>query len=80
MSWWQQPLVGFDLETTGTDPAVDRIVTAALVDTVGARRLSATGWLLDPGVPIPAEARRSTASATTSPAARAARPRRRWRR
>ncbi|MED7954225.1 exonuclease domain-containing protein [Streptomyces sp. BE303] len=56
MSWWQQPLVGFDLETTGTDPAVDRIVTAALVDTVGARRLSATGWLLDPGVPIPAEA------------------------
>ncbi|MFD4904797.1 exonuclease domain-containing protein [Kitasatospora purpeofusca] len=56
MSWWQQPLVGFDLETTGTDPAVDRIVTAALVDTVGDRRLDATGWLLDPGVPIPAEA------------------------
>ncbi|MER6396784.1 MULTISPECIES: exonuclease domain-containing protein [unclassified Kitasatospora] len=56
MSWWQQPLVGFDLETTGTDPTVDRIVTAALVDTVGARRLSATGWLVDPGVPIPAEA------------------------
>ncbi|MFF2045362.1 exonuclease domain-containing protein [Kitasatospora sp. NPDC058170] len=56
MSWWQQPLVGFDLETTGTDPAVSRIVTAALVDTVGARRTGATGWLVDPGVPIPAEA------------------------
>ncbi|MGW6914153.1 exonuclease domain-containing protein [Kitasatospora sp. NPDC054939] len=56
MSWWQQPLVGFDLETTGTDPDVSRIVTAALVDTVGARREAATGWLLDPGVPIPAEA------------------------
>ncbi|MFJ9610899.1 exonuclease domain-containing protein [Kitasatospora sp. NPDC101176] len=56
MSWWQQPLVGFDLETTGTDPAVDRIVTAALVDTVGARRVGAAHWLLDPGVPIPAEA------------------------
>ncbi|MEU8512102.1 exonuclease domain-containing protein [Kitasatospora sp. NPDC048722] len=56
MSWWQQPLVGFDLETTGTDPAVDRIVTAALVDTVGARRVEVAGWLLDPGVPIPAEA------------------------
>ncbi|MFI6111711.1 hypothetical protein [Kitasatospora sp. NPDC051164] len=40
MSWWQQPLVGFDLETTGTDPAVERIVTAALVDTVGAARVS----------------------------------------
>ncbi|MFI9160716.1 exonuclease domain-containing protein [Kitasatospora aureofaciens] len=56
MSWWQQPLVGFDLETTGTDPAVDRIVTAALVDTVGAVRVEAANWLLDPGVPIPAEA------------------------
>ncbi|WP_030242361.1 exonuclease domain-containing protein [Streptomyces sp. NRRL S-350] len=56
MSWWQQPLVGFDLETTGTDPAVDRIVTAALVDTVGAARAGAAHWLLDPGVPIPAEA------------------------
>ncbi|MFJ2861832.1 exonuclease domain-containing protein [Kitasatospora sp. NPDC087314] len=56
MSWWQQPLVGFDLETTGTDPAVDRIVTAALVDTVGAGRVGAVHWLLDPGVPIPAEA------------------------
>ncbi|MFG2904446.1 exonuclease domain-containing protein [Kitasatospora sp. NPDC048286] len=56
MSWWQQPLVGFDLETTGTDPAVDRIVTAALVDTVGAALVGAAHWLLDPGVPIPAEA------------------------
>ncbi|MFJ9691812.1 exonuclease domain-containing protein [Kitasatospora sp. NPDC101183] len=56
MSWWQQPLVGFDLETTGTDPAVDRIVTAALVDTVGAVRVGGANWLLDPGVPIPAEA------------------------
>ncbi|WP_031078425.1 exonuclease domain-containing protein [Streptomyces sp. NRRL WC-3742] len=56
MSWWQQPLVGFDLETTGTEPAVDRIVTAALVDTVGAVRVGGATWLLDPGVPIPAEA------------------------
>ncbi|MGW3075954.1 MULTISPECIES: exonuclease domain-containing protein [unclassified Kitasatospora] len=56
MSWWQQPLVGFDLETTGTDPAVDRIVTAALVDTVGAALVGTAHWLLDPGVPIPAEA------------------------
>ncbi|MFC9326812.1 exonuclease domain-containing protein [Kitasatospora sp. NPDC057015] len=56
MSWWHEPLVGFDLETTGTDPAESRIVTAALVDTVGSRRESATSWLLDPGVPIPADA------------------------
>ncbi|MFI6447049.1 exonuclease domain-containing protein [Kitasatospora sp. NPDC050543] len=56
MSWWQEPLVGFDLETTGTDPAVSRIVTAALVDTVGSRQQGTTSWLLDPGVPIPADA------------------------
>ncbi|TWE16480.1 exonuclease domain-containing protein [Kitasatospora atroaurantiaca] len=56
MSWWKESLVGFDLETTGTDPAESRIVTAALVDTLGGRAERVAGWLLDPGVPIPAEA------------------------
>ncbi|MEU9128615.1 exonuclease domain-containing protein [Kitasatospora sp. NPDC048540] len=56
MSWWKGPLTGFDLETTGTDPEHSRIVSAALVDTLGGRTEAATGWLLDPGVPIPAEA------------------------
>ncbi|GAA4844303.1 exonuclease domain-containing protein [Kitasatospora terrestris] len=56
MTWWKGPLVGFDLETTGTDPEESRIVTAALVDTVGGRLESTANWLLDPGVPIPAEA------------------------
>lgn len=57
MSWHQGPLVGFDLETTGTDVESDRIVTAALV------RLDPDGtvveqrtWLLDPGVEIPEQA------------------------
>ncbi|MET9291480.1 exonuclease domain-containing protein [Streptomyces sp. NPDC003077] len=57
MGWHQELLVSFDLETTGTDVDRDRIVTAALI------RLEADGgeaerrtWLLDPGVPIPAEA------------------------
>ncbi|MER5641608.1 3'-5' exonuclease [Kitasatospora sp. NPDC002227] len=55
--WVSGPLVGFDLETTGTDVETDRIVTAALV------RLEADGtvtaersWLLDPGVAIPEQA------------------------
>ncbi|AUG76563.1 DNA polymerase III subunit epsilon [Kitasatospora sp. MMS16-BH015] len=57
MSWISGPLVGFDLETTGTDVETDRIVTAALVrleadGTVSAER----GWLLDPGVAIPEQA------------------------
>ncbi|MGF1428792.1 exonuclease domain-containing protein, partial [Kitasatospora sp. LaBMicrA B282] len=55
--WWQGPLVGFDLETTGTDPAESRIVTAALVDAVGSEPVRTTRWLLDPGVPIPEQAR-----------------------
>jgi DNA polymerase-3 subunit epsilon len=54
--WWQGPLVGFDLETTGTEPAHSRIVSAALVETVGGVPVRTTRWLLDPGVPIPEEA------------------------
>ncbi|GAB2933622.1 exonuclease domain-containing protein [Streptomyces sundarbansensis] len=57
MSWHQGTLVGFDLETTGTDVENDRIVTAALVrlepdGTVAEQRT----WLLDPGVVIPEQA------------------------
>ncbi|MDH6132514.1 DNA polymerase-3 subunit epsilon [Kitasatospora sp. MAA4] len=55
-NWWHEPLVGFDLETTGTDPAESRIVTAALVEAVGGEPVRTTCWLLDPGIPIPAEA------------------------
>ncbi|MFE9849771.1 3'-5' exonuclease [Streptomyces sp. NPDC005576] len=57
MSWHREPLVGFDLETTGTDVETDRIVTAAVVrldpdGTVSGERT----WLLDPGVAIPEQA------------------------
>ncbi|MFI9719941.1 exonuclease domain-containing protein [Streptomyces sp. NPDC052396] len=57
MSWHGEPLTGFDLETTGTDIETDRIVSAALVGLApdgepAFRRV----WLIDPGVPIPAEA------------------------
>ncbi|MFE9011942.1 3'-5' exonuclease [Streptomyces cyaneofuscatus] len=57
MSWHQGPLVGFDLETTGTDVETDRIVTAALVrlDPDGTVTKQRT-WLLDPGVAIPEQA------------------------
>ncbi|MCU7825405.1 exonuclease domain-containing protein [Kitasatospora sp. DSM 101779] len=57
MSWLAAGLLAFDLETTGTDIENDRIVTAALV------RLEPDGtvsreqhWLVDPGIPIPAQA------------------------
>ncbi|TJZ49580.1 3'-5' exonuclease [Streptomyces piniterrae] len=57
MSWHQELLVGFDLETTGTDVERDRIVTAALIRLEGdGRAAGKQSWLLDPGVPIPDEA------------------------
>ncbi|MGW0857527.1 exonuclease domain-containing protein [Streptomyces sp. NPDC002690] len=57
MSWHREPLVGFDLETTGTDVETDRVVTAAIVrlDADGAVSEERT-WLLDPGVAIPEQA------------------------
>ncbi|WP_372410368.1 3'-5' exonuclease [Streptomyces luteireticuli] len=54
--WHMEPLVGFDLETTGTDPAEARIVTAAVVETAGGEPVGRRCWLADPGVPVPAEA------------------------
>ncbi|WP_435213521.1 3'-5' exonuclease [Streptomyces sp. bgisy034] len=57
MSWIAGPLVGFDLETTGTDVETDRIVTAAVVrlEREGALSEERT-WLLDPGLSIPQQA------------------------
>lgn len=53
--WPDGPIVGFDLETTGTDPLTAQVVTAAVVyhhpdDTLDA---ASHTWLVDPGVPIP---------------------------
>ncbi len=50
--WHRRPLAAVDLETTGVDPATDRVVSAAVVRSDGTRR----SWLVDPGVPVPAEA------------------------
>lgn len=57
VSWHEQIRAGFDLETTGRDPQQALIVTATLVmvDASG-RAASSAEWLVDPGVPIPAEA------------------------
>lgn len=57
-AWHEGTVVGFDLETTGTNPLTARVVTAAVVhlqadDTVGE---GSRHWLVDPGVEIPAPA------------------------
>ncbi|MFF2652213.1 exonuclease domain-containing protein [Streptomyces sp. NPDC058045] len=56
MAWHRELLIGFDLETTGTDPLEARIVTGAVVELRDGRPLGRREWLADPGVPIPADA------------------------
>ncbi|WP_075732130.1 3'-5' exonuclease [Streptomyces acidiscabies] len=56
MAWHQELMIGFDLETTGTDPREARIVTAAVIEVVGGEVRGSREWLADPGVEIPADA------------------------
>ncbi|MFD0317991.1 3'-5' exonuclease [Streptomyces flavalbus] len=56
MGWHQELLIGFDLETTGTDPHEARIVTGAVIEVRGGQALGRREWLADPGVEIPADA------------------------
>lgn len=56
MDWLDQPLAAFDLETTGTNPEEDRIVTASVALVGKGTETEATDWLVDPGVEIPATA------------------------
>lgn len=56
MSWHRELLVGFDLETTGTDPLDARIVSAAVVELRAGEPVRSQGWLADPGIRIPAQA------------------------
>ncbi len=58
---WRQRLLALDLETTGTNPHADRIVSAALIKIncgAGAAEVTSHDWLANPGVPIPADAER----------------------
>lgn len=55
-AWWDGPLVGFDLETTGVDPETARIVTACVVLDIPGREPVVRSWIVNPGVEIPAEA------------------------
>ncbi|MFJ4962995.1 exonuclease domain-containing protein [Streptomyces sp. NPDC088729] len=54
-AWPDRPMLALDLETTGIDPETARIVSAAAVP-IGASSTSASTWLVDPGIEIPAEA------------------------
>ncbi|MET7378882.1 3'-5' exonuclease [Streptomyces sp. NPDC005526] len=56
MGWHRELLIGFDLETTGTDPREARIVTGAVIEVRAGEPLGHREWLADPGVDIPADA------------------------
>jgi DNA polymerase-3 subunit epsilon len=56
VAWHTRRLAAFDIETTGIDCEADRIVTAAVSLVGGGLPSELRSWLVDPGVPIPAEA------------------------
>ncbi|MFF4302101.1 3'-5' exonuclease [Streptomyces sp. NPDC001601] len=56
MGWHHELLIGFDLETTGTNPREARIVTGAVIEVRAGQELGRREWLADPGVEIPADA------------------------
>ena len=55
--WFDGPLAAFDTETTGVDVEHDRIVSAALVvQHHDGAEPKVVRWLVNPGLPVPAEA------------------------
>lgn len=50
------PIVAIDTETTGREPAVDRIVEVGCVVWRQGRVVSRQSWLVNPGCPIPKQA------------------------
>ena len=51
-----KPICFFDLETTGTNIATDRIVEIAILKVHPNGNKESRTWLVNPGIPIPAEA------------------------
>jgi DNA polymerase-3 subunit epsilon len=54
--WHDMRVAVVDLETTGFDPLADRVVEIAVVVFSGGREVRRDNWLVDPCIPIPAEA------------------------
>ena len=56
MTWADEPMLAVDCETTGTDPETDRVVQIAAGWSEGVGDWHCKPHLVNPGMPIPAEA------------------------
>ncbi|HVY44929.1 MAG TPA: 3'-5' exonuclease, partial [Minicystis sp.] len=54
-AWIDFPIAFIDTETTGRDPAVDRLVEVGIVLGKGGVVFERRSWLVNPGCPIPPE-------------------------
>jgi DNA polymerase-3 subunit epsilon len=54
--WAELPIALIDLETTGRDASVDRVVEIGIVISRGGEVVERKNWLVNPGRPIPKEA------------------------
>ena len=55
--WRELEIALLDVETTGRDPAHDRVIEVGIVVGRGGEVTARYNWLLNPGIPIPQEAR-----------------------
>jgi DNA polymerase III subunit epsilon len=55
--WHELPIALIDVETTGRDPSVDRVVEIGIVVGRGGVVTARFNWRIQPGMPIPDEAR-----------------------
>jgi DNA polymerase-3 subunit epsilon len=54
--WAELPIALIDVETTGTDASVDRVVEVGIAIARGGEIVERRNWLVNPGRPIPKEA------------------------
>jgi DNA polymerase-3 subunit epsilon len=54
--WAEMPIALVDVETTGRDASVDRVIEVGIAISRGAEIVERKNWLVNPGRPIPEEA------------------------
>ena len=54
--WAELPIALVDVETTGKDASVDRVVEVGIALSRGGQIVDRKNWLVNPGIPIPKEA------------------------